>query len=109
LRGIWHQFHNISVIFLQTAIADLENSCLIRLNTDSHSAASPLNETIVHLDFHPSAVLRMSSGNTVVGGEKTVVLMNDNNDILSKCNINTFVNDMLETETGVLAAMDGGM
>ena len=44
-----------------------------------------------------------------MGGEKTVVLINDNNDILSKCNTTETVLDLLETETGVLAAMRGGM
>jgi hypothetical protein len=97
------------ILFLQTDIAAYNNSSLIRITTDSDSAASPINETIVKLDFEPTSVLRMSSGNTVVYGERTVVLMNDNNDILSKCNTTTYVNDMLETETGVLAAMRGGM
>ena len=97
------------IFFLQIIIADFANSSLIHLTTDGHSAASPIDETVVELDFQPISVLRMSSGNTVVGGDKTVVLMNDNNDILSKCDTTASVNDLLETETGVLAAMSGGM
>ena len=100
---------NIIIFVFQIIIADTDNRSLIHLTTDGHSAASPINETIVKLDFRPTSVLRMSSGNTVVGGAETVVLMNDNNDILSKCNTTEWVWDLLETETGVLAAMDGGM
>ena len=101
---------NIIIIFIfQIVIGDYENRSLIHLTTDGHSAASPIDETIVKLDFGPHSVLRMSSGNTVVGGEETVVLMNDNNDRLSKCTTTAGVNDLLETETGVLAAMHGGM
>ena len=44
-----------------------------------------------------------------MGGAETVVLMNDNNDILSRCNTAEWVRDLLETETGVLAAMNEGM
>ena len=94
---------------MQTDIADTDNRSLFRITTDSDSAASPINETTVKLDFEPWSVLRMSSGNTIVGGDETAVLMNDNNDILSKCNTTERVHDMLETETGVLAAMNEGM
>ena len=94
---------------MQIIIADYNARTIVSLVTNGVSGQPIITEQVVNVGFEPYSVLCLLNGNIVVYGGGKVVLLNANNETLSECETKDWVNDMIETETGILIVLAGGL